>query len=157
MILHTGSEMRVHPTFRFHRGTERIEKPPMAVRFLLAVFLKAKEDTNRKVKIPGRLFIGSAGCMLEDVRDDILVILGFVSSIFFVTANLHGLLGANTKVWIWTYFIEEFEDPLIDLAPTIRNNANDDFLPAIFSPCLGSFDIAEVSDILDHPAIWRQY
>ena len=149
--------MRTHPTFRFDRDAERIEKPPMAVHFLLVVFVKAKEDIDGKVKIPRRLFIGSDDCMLEDVRDDILVILSFVNSIFFITANLHGPLGANMRAWTGTYLIEEFEDLLIDLAPTIRNNANNDFLPAIFAPCLGSFGIAEVSDILNNPAIWRQH
>lgn len=46
---------------------------------------------------------------------------------------------------------------MIDLAPTIRNNANGDIKPAIFGPKFVSVETAEVSNVLHNSEVLVQY
>lgn len=59
--------------------------------------------------------------------------------------------------YFWKYQVEDLEGPLIDFAPTIRNNANDDFLPAVCAPRFGSVTTTEVCDVFENSAIRYQY
>ena len=55
--------------------------------------------------------------------------------------------------YFWTYQVEDLKGPLVDFAPTIGNDANDDFLPAVRAPRFRSVTTAEVSDILENSVI----
>lgn len=56
----------------------------------------------------------------------------------------------------WTHKVEDLEGPFVDLAPAIRNDTNDDFLPAICAPRFRSVPTAEVSDVLQNSAVRYQ-
>jgi len=100
----------------------------------------------------------NTGGVLEDVRGDRLAIDGVFSDAFLVTAHLRGTSNTDMGVRVsWTYQVEDLEGPFIDFASAIRNDANDDFLPAVCAPRFRSVAAAEVSDVLENPAVRYQY
>jgi len=88
------------PTFRLNQRAERIEKPTMAVQFLLVLFFEAKDDLNR-TGVHGGLSSGgtnNTGGVLENVRGDCPAIDGVFGDPFLVTTHLSGVSNNDTGV-----------------------------------------------------------
>lgn len=91
------------PTFRLNQWAERVEKPPMAVQFLLVLFLEAKDDLNR-AGVHGSLSSGgtnNTGGVLENVRGYCLAIDGVFGNPFLVTAHLSGISNTDAGVRVF--------------------------------------------------------
>lgn len=132
----------------------------MTVEFLLVLFFQTKDDLNG-TRVHGGLPSGGAkntSGVLEDVRGDGLAIHGVFSNTFLVTAHLRGESGAMWQYWyFWTHQVEDLEGSLIDFTPAVRNDANDNLLPAVCAPCTGSVAATEVGNVLQNPGVWYQY
>ena len=89
--------MEFEPTFRFDHGAECVEKPPMAVEFLLVLLFETEDDLNGTSvtgSLPGRC-AEYAGGVLEDVRGDGLAIHCVFSDALLVTAHLRDESGTG--------------------------------------------------------------
>lgn len=95
--------MKGQPTFRLNQRTERVEKPPMAVQFLLVLFFKAKDDLNGARMHGGLSSVGAndTGGVLKNVRSDWLAIYGVFSDAFLVAAHLNGTSNTDMGVRIF--------------------------------------------------------
>jgi hypothetical protein len=82
--------MKCQLTFRFNQRTESVEKPPMAVEFLLVLFFKTKDDLNGTGVHGGLSSWGTenTGGVLEYVRGDGLAVHGVFGDTLLVTAHL---------------------------------------------------------------------
>jgi hypothetical protein len=131
-----SSNIEQDTNFRFDQLAEGVEKPPMAVQFLLVLFFKAKDDLNRAGVhrgLPG-LGTNNAGGVLKDVRGNRLAVDGVFGNAFLVA----------------THEVEDLEGPFVHFASPVRNDTNNDFLPTICAPRFGSVASAEVSDVLEN-------
>lgn len=87
------------PTFRVDQGAERIENPPVAVQFLLALLLKAKYDLDRKQNVDEGLSSVSANMkgILEYMSGNSLAVVGVFGNTFLVTTHLCGTSDADME------------------------------------------------------------
>ena len=84
--------IRGQPTFGFDQGAKRIEKPSMAVEFLLVLFFQTEDDLDR-AGVHSSFPSGGAkntGGILEDVRSHGLAVHGVFGDTFLIAAHLHG-------------------------------------------------------------------
>jgi hypothetical protein len=121
----------------------------MGVPFLLVPFAEAKDDSNGKFELLCCPLTTSVNGVFKDVRCDSLAIHCVCNAVFLVATHLCSTSEANKVVRTFrTCLAEELEGLFIDPLPTTRNNANDNFLPTILTPCFGPSKTAEVCNVL---------
>jgi hypothetical protein len=99
-----------------------VEEPSVTVEFFLVLLFQAEDDldgtgTCRNFSILRHNYLGS---IFEDVGGHIFAPNGVLGDTLLITAHQ----------------IENFEGALIDFRPSIGNDANDNLLPSLGTPCL---------------------